>query len=175
MLSPMDPDPDRLGHAVAEFYQLVSPRLFEDLAAASVLPAESPGEAAGRALREWECFALYACVRGLVAAGGFGRATAASLEVFHDQVLSHGSLAPAEVSTSASRRALLSERYGEYGAIGQAGGKAGASTVSRRLGEAAARHMVPGAPPPEALVELVSSLHEAMAEGAAEAARAAQG
>jgi len=171
MLSAMDPDPDRLGHAVAEFYQVVTPRLFQDLEAASVLP----GEAAGRALREWECFALYACVRGLVAAGGFGRATAASIEAFHDEVLSRGALAPAEDPASAGRRALLSERYGEYGTIGQAGGKAGASTVSRRLGEAAARHMVPGAPPPEALVELVSSLHEAMAEGAAEAARAAQG
>ncbi len=171
----MDPDPDRLGHAVAEFYQLVTPRLFEDLEAASVLPAEPGGEAAGRALREWECFALYACVRGLVAAGGFGRATAASIEAFHDEVLSRGALAPAEDPAPVSRRSLLSERYGEYGAIGQAGGKAGASTVSRRLGEAAARHMAPGAPPAEALVELVSSLHEAMAEGAAETARAAQG
>jgi len=168
-------DPARRGRALAEFHRQVSPRLFRDLEESGALPAGADGGARERAWAEWECFALYACVRGLVAAGGFGRATAASIEAFHDEVLSRGALAPAEDPASVSRRSLLSERYGEYGAIGQAGGKAGASTVSRRLGEAAARHMVPGAPPAEALVELVSSLHEAMAEGAAETARAAQG
>ena len=96
-----------------------------------------------------------------MAAGGFNRETAAAIDALHEQALD-----PAD----ATLRALASERYAEYGAIGQEGGKAGAVSVTRRLGEAAARHMVAGEPP-EALIELVGALHESLAEGAAEAVR----
>jgi hypothetical protein len=44
--------------------------------------------------------------------------------------------------------------------------------VTRRLGEAAAQHLA-GVDPPAALAELAGSLHEALAEGAAEAVRQA--
>ena len=163
----MTPDPQqRLGRALAEFYREVSPRLYRDLEQASVLPPDPTGELSRRAREEWEAFALYACIRGLVAAGGFGSETAATLDAFHDLAV--------DADTPAERRTLLSRRYAEYGEIGKAGGKAGASTVNRRLGEAAARHMLGGGSPPEALVELVSSLHEALAEGAADAVRAAR-
>ena len=162
----MTPDTQRLGRALAEFYRDVSPRLYRDLEQASVLPPDPTGELRRRAREEWEAFALYACIRGLVAAGGFGSETAVTLDAFHDLAVS--------ADSSPERRALVSRRYAEYGEIGKAGGKAGASTVNRRLGEAAARHMLASGTAPEALVELVSSLHEALAEGAAEAVRAAR-
>ena len=138
----------------------LGPRLFEEIVEAGVLP-RGPGTLPPTARSEWDCFALYACVRGLVAAGGFNRETAAAIDALHEQALD-----PADETL----RALASERYAEYGAIGQEGGKAGAASVTRRLGEAAARHMVAGEPP-EALIELVGALHESLAEGAAEAVR----
>jgi len=126
-------DPVRRGQALAEFHRRLGTRLLDDLLESGALPDDRRRDRA--MLRdEWECFTLYACVRGLIAAGGFNRETAA--------------------------------------AIGQEGGKAGAATVTRRLGEAAARHLA-GDDPPAALADVAGSLHEALAEGAAEAVRQA--
>ncbi len=134
-------DPARRGRALAELYLRLAPRLFDEI-------LES----------------LYACVRGLVAAGGFNRETAAAIDALHEGALDPG---------AGAIKALASERYAEYGAIGQEGGKAGAATVDRRLGDAAARHMVAGDPLP-ALIELVGALHEALTEGATEEVRRAE-
>ena len=157
-------DPARRGKALAELFLELSPRLFEEIVGAGAWPQDAGPSTASTARAEWDCFALYACVRGLVAAGGFNRETAAAIDALHE-----GALDP----DAAAMKALASERYAEYGAIGQEGGKAGAASVAQRLGEAAARHMIAGEPAP-ALIELVGSLHESLAEGAAEAVRQAQ-
>jgi hypothetical protein len=159
----MIPDPARRGLALAELFLRLSPRLFEEIEESGVLPRDPPASATTSVRAEWECFALYACVRGLVAAGGFNRETAAAIDALHEHALA---------SEVAATRAQVSERYAEYGAIGEAGGKSGATTVTQRLGEAAARHMVAGEPT-AALAELVGALHESLAEGAAEAVRRA--
>lgn len=157
-------DPARRGLALAELFMSLGPRLFEEIEESGVLPRGAPGPAPAFARAEWECFALYACVRGLVAAGGFNRETAAAIDALHEHVLG---------SAVGATRAQVSERYAEYGAIGEAGGKSGAATVTQRLGAAAARHMVAGEPP-AALAELVGTLHESLTEGAAEAVRRAE-
>ena len=154
-------DPARRGQALAEVFLRLGPRLFVEIVEAGVLPHRRGDAALDTARSEWDCFALYACVRGLVAGGGFNRETAAAIDALHARVFEPDAVAI---------RALASERYAEYGAIGQEGGHAGAATVARRLGEAAARHMVEGDPAP-ALIELVGALHEALAEGATEAVR----
>jgi hypothetical protein len=160
-------DPAARGRALADFFLAVEPRLYSDLEDSGRMPEAPPGT---NPRVEWECFALYACVRGLVAAGGFNRETAAAIDALHEAVLAawlaRGSDEPFEV-----RRARVSDRYGEYGGIGQEGGKAGAATVTRRLGEAAARHMAGAGPPPADLAELVGGLHEVLVEGAAEVVR----
>jgi hypothetical protein len=162
-------DPARRGHALAEFYRAVAPRLFHDLEESGALHAA--GEAAREHARhEWECFALYACVRALVAAGGFNRETGHAIEALHESVLGAG----ATGAEAADRRARVAERYAEYGAIGQDGGAAGAATVTRRLGEAAARHMAAPALPGAALAEIAGALHEQLVEGASEAVRVAE-
>jgi hypothetical protein len=154
-------DPARRGQALGELFLRLGPRLFEEIVEAGVLPHRRGETALDQARAEWDCFALYACVRGLVAAGGFNRETAAAIDALHARVLESGDDAT---------KALVSERYAEYGAIGQEGGHSGAASVDQRLGEAAARHMVAG-DPPRALIELVGALHAALAEGATEAVR----
>lgn len=160
-------DPGRRGQALATFYAEVEPRLFADLEEAGVLPDRDD-----RVRDEWACFALYACVRGLIAAGGFNRETATAVETFHEQAVA--SWWNADGMTGALR-ARIAERYAEYGTIGQAGGASAAATVGRRLGEAAARHMIGGGDTASpALAEMVGALHESLAEGAAEAVRRAE-
>jgi hypothetical protein len=152
-------DPERRGRALAEFFLAVEPRLYVDLAEAGVVPD------AGDAPRsEWQCFALYACVRGLVAAGGFNRETAAAIDALHERVLQDWMAASAGDAGFEARRDRIAERYREYGEIGQAGGASGAVTVTRRLGEAAARHIAASDPAPEPLIDLVGSLHETLVE-----------
>ncbi|HEY2955333.1 MAG TPA: hypothetical protein VGK89_08820 [Candidatus Eisenbacteria bacterium] len=163
-------DPARRGRALAEFHRQVSPRLFRDLEESGALPAGPDGGVRERARAEWECFSLYACVRGLVAAGGFNRETGAAIESLHESALADA----ADPVAAAERRARVAERYAEYGAIGQEGGASGAATVTRRLGEAAARHMAAPADAGEALAELAGALHEQLVEGATEAVRAAE-
>ena len=157
-------DPARRGEALGTFALAAIPRLWQDVADSGGLPDE-------RAPRdEWECFALYACVRGLVAAGGFNRETAAAIDAMHESVLAAWSAEdPAAFDT---RRARAAERYAEYGGIGQEGGASGAATVTARLGAACARHLRAG--DDGDLAALVGAVHEALVEGAAEAVRIAE-
>lgn len=133
-----------------------------------------PAAARATARREWGCFALYACVRGLIAAGGFNRETGAAVEAFHARALAGGRDPAGGPLDEPGYRELIAERYAEYGAIGQAGGASAAATVGRRLGEAAARHMASGKEPHPGLAEMAGVLHESLAEGAAESVRAAE-
>lgn len=164
----MSHDPVARGRMLANLFQAVAPRLFDDLVESGVLAGAPDDHARGR--REWDAFALYACVRGLVAAGGFNRETAAAIDAMHERVLERWAAEPDAHEPFDARRARISERYSEYGAIGQAGGAAGAATVGQRLGEAAARHLAPAAPT-AALATLAGALHETLVEGAAEAVR----
>lgn len=165
-------DPVGRGRALAAFHAAVSPRLYRDLVESGLL---GPGADGPRALEEWSCFSLYACVRGLVAAGGFNRETGAAIDAFHEAVLEAALAELDDLDALAARRKLISERYAEYGGIGQEGGAAGAATVGDRLGAAAARHMTGAADPPAELGRLSGLLHETLVEGAAEAVRAAGG
>ncbi|TMQ73617.1 MAG: hypothetical protein E6K81_03770 [Candidatus Eisenbacteria bacterium] len=162
-------DPRRRGQALAEFFLRVEPSLYADLSEAGMLPDDD--DAAARARDEWRCFALYACVRGLVAAGGFNRETAAAIDALHERVLADRAQASPDAADVEAHRERVATRYAEYGRIGQDGGAAGAATVTLRLGEAAARHIAASDPPPAGLAEMVGSLHEALAEGAAESVR----
>ena len=164
-------DPAARGQRLATFYLAVAPRLLADLEESGGWPADRNAQAR----REWECFALYACVRGLVAAGGFNRETAAAIDALHEHVLAAWFAEGEAHEPFEQRRTRVSERYAEYGAIGQEGGASGAGTVTARLGAAAARHIAaPGAPARE-LAEFVGALHETLAEGAAEAVRMGDG
>ena len=165
-------DPARRGQALAAVYLEVEPRLYLDLEESGLLPPAATRADAARRRGEWECFLLYACVRGLVAAGGFNRETARAIDALHDAALAAWGAEAGRAETLETRRARVSERYAEYGAIGQEGGAAGAATVTERLGAAAARHL--GADPEPAVVTLVGGLHEVMAEGSAEAVRRAK-
>lgn len=157
-------DPEALGREVAELFLEHEPRLFAALAETDVWQSVVADPAdAERAPGEWQAFALYACVRGIVAGGGFNRETVAAIDSLHDTVAGHWQ----PERDGEARRARLAERYAEYGAIGQAGGASGAESVTRRLGEAAARHMT-GADPPAELANLVGDLHESLAEAIAE-------
>jgi len=164
-------DPIRRGQALAELYFTLEPRLYADLEEAGVLPERNDPFAAARVRAEWACFALYACVRGLIAAGGFNRETAGAVDALHATVTD----AWAGQGSMPGARERVAERYAEYGTIGQTGGASAAATVGRRLGAAAARHMCAGALPPEGLAEMAGALHESLAEGAAEAVRSAAG
>jgi hypothetical protein len=166
-------DPGRRGHALAEFYRAVAPRLFRDLEESGALPGAADAGARERARDEWECFALYACVRALVAAGGFNRETGAAIEALHESVLGLPALGEPR-SAPVERRVRVAERYAEYGAIGQEGGASGAATVTQRLGKAAARHMAEPAAAGEGLAEIAGALHEQLVEGATEAVRVAE-
>jgi hypothetical protein len=168
------PDPERRGAALATFYRTVAPRLWRDVIESGTLPAFAASEDATRAEREWECFALYACVRGLVAAGGFNRETAIAIDALHDAVMDAWREEPSAFEPHDSRRARVSERYAEYGAIGQEGGASGAATAFERLGAACARHVAANAEPDTPLASLLGELHESVATGAADAVRAAE-
>jgi len=150
-------DPLQRAEALAEFFLAVEPSLWEDLVNSDVMP-EPHGEPERW---EWRCLALYACVRGLVAAGGFNTETAAAVDHLHARLAKHW---------PAAERALLAERYSEYGRIGQELEHAGAHQVTAKLGEACAAH-VAGPAAAAALAELLGTLHESLAEGAADAVR----
>jgi len=166
-------DPEARGRALAEFFLELEPRLFADLGESVTL---ARGSTAPLDRLEWACFALYACVRGLVAAGGFNRETATAIDALHDHVLAawESGASGEPFAAPGAARARVAERYAEYGAIGQEGGASGATTVTARLGEAATRH-VAGDPAPAGFAELIGELHESLAEGAAESVRRAEG
>ena len=163
-------DARRRGALLAEFFRTVAPRLFRDLEESDVLG----GVDRQLARVEWEAFALYACVRGLVAAGGFNRETAAAIESLHAHAVDTNGVEGVWDAPMLAHRRRIAERYEEYGTIGQAGGASGAATVTQRLGEAAARHMSGGRAPDPKLAETVGLLHETLVEGAAEAVRQAK-
>lgn len=164
-------DPARRGESLAEFALATLPRLWRDLAEGAGLDPSRGGPR-----HEWDCFALYACVRGLVAAGGFNRETAAAIDSFHARVLE--AWAAEYPGGDDPRRAMAAERYAEYGGIGQEGGASGAGSVERRLGLACARRLAAcegfaSTLDAEDLAALCGAIHEALAEGTAEAVRIA--
>jgi hypothetical protein len=161
-------DPRERGRALAAFFLETAPRLFDEIVQSDTLP-ESASRDLARA--EWECFALYACVRGLVAAGGFNRETAAAVDAMHEAVIEAWSSQPG--GAPEPRRRRVADRYAEYGAIGQEHGAAGAASLAARLGRAAARHLAPDGGAAPALEEVAGGLHESLAEGAAESVRSA--
>jgi len=163
-------DPVRRGESLAAFFDAVAPRLWRDVVDSGALPATPSDQDATRAEREWECFALYACVRGLIAAGGFNRETAQAIDALHANVISTWGDNAGTGEALEVRRARVSERYAEYGAIGQAGGAAGADSVRARLGAACAR-AIAGGRATESLAALLGDLHESIVAGATEAVR----
>ena len=163
-------DPRERGRSLAEFFRIVGPQLFRDLEDAGLVDPRGPAGEHARA--EWECFALYACVRGLVAAGGFGSETMEAVDSLHEAVAERWRLEGADPERLAARRARVAARYSEYGGIGQSAGS-NAALAARGLAEAAARHMAEPASAAPELVETVGALHESLAEGAAEAVRRA--
>lgn len=150
------------GRRLAEFFRGVEPRLWNDLAESGAVPAGR--EADARA--EWECLALDACLRGLVAAGGFGEPTVRAVDEFHAAVL-EGWAAGAPVAGLAARRERLTARYEEYGRLARDLEAAGAACVSSALGASAAAHACAPAAAPDGLARLFAALHESLAEGAA--------
>ena len=162
--------PEPRGREMAKLYRELAPKLYEDLEASGLIPEGASSADRDRARREWECFALYACVRGLVAAGGFNRESAAAIDALHAAVFDEWEEAAHAGERIEARRQLISDRYAEYGEIGQAGGASGAASVADRLGHAAARHML-DADPGDEFGEMVGALHESLVEGSAEAVR----
>jgi hypothetical protein len=165
----MSREPHAIGATAAALHATLAPQAFGDLEQGGALGVVTDAGARETAWREWDCFALYACVRGLVAALGFNRETAAAIDALHDVALAGWRADEHGGETLEARRRLIAERYAEYGAIGQAEGARGAATVTARLGAAAARHMVADHDPGRD--DLVGRLHEAIAEGVAEALR----
>ena len=161
-------DPIQRGRAVAALYTRLAPSLFRDLEESGLLPEPDP-DARDQARGEWEYFALYACVRGLVAAGGFNRESGQALDAFHETVLEDLRLETPSAEELEARRATVAERYAEYGELGQKESRGGDPNVARALGAAAARHMVAPREPTDALAELVGSLHEALVDGVGDA------
>lgn len=145
------------GSALAHWFAELEPGLWQDIVESGAVPAET----LSRARDEWRALALYACVRGLVAGGGFSRDTADAVDQLH---------ATATRDWSADARAMTAERYAEYGGIGQALQHAGAGAVDGRLGEAAAAHAA--GPANEELAEVFAALHASLADAAAEVVRA---
>lgn len=157
-----EPEPAANGLRLADFFRGAEPRLWGDLADSGAVPAGLGGPARA----EWECLALDACLRGLVAAGGFGDATARAVDGFHAALL-EGWAAGAPVAALAARRERLTARYEEYGRIARDLEASGAARVSAAIGAAAAAHACAPAAAPDALAAVFAALHESLAEGAA--------
>ncbi len=145
------------GRALAHWLAHLAPALWRDIEESGAIPAG----AAERARDEWDALALYAGIRGLVAAGGFNRETADEVDALNDT---------AGRGWTAGTRAHRAARFAEYGGIGQALQHAGAAEVEARLGEACAAHVAADAP--ARLADVFAALHESLAEAAAEVARA---
>jgi len=158
------------GRALAAFWREASAPLFAEIAEAV------PFADAARARREWDCLAAYAGVRALVAAGGFGEATADAVDAFHDALFEDWSPAAHDDEEAGARRALLAERYGVYGAIAR-GADAHEAETAGRLGVAVSRRMAGPAGGPEAtlapealarLAAIAGDLHLALVEACVE-------
>ena len=152
--APRDATAADAGARAAAVHATSAARLWDDLADAGAVTRDD-----ARARFEWECFALFACVRGLVAASGFAADTVRAIDALQSGVFASWDAGGAP----ADARVTLAQRYNEYETIAQAGGAAGAQDVAHRLGAAAAAHVAgPGAA--DDLAELLGSLHEAIAE-----------
>ena len=156
------PEPAAHGRRLAAFFRAAEPRLWRDLAESGAVPADHEREARA----EWECLALDACLRGLVAAGDFRDRTAEEVDEFHAAVLEDWA-ARGPVDSLAARRERLTARYEEYGRLARGLEAAGASRVSATLGETAATHACAPAAAPAALASVFAAMHESLAEGAA--------
>jgi hypothetical protein len=156
-------DPLARGRALAGFYHRVEPSLWNDLLESGAL--EGVDEA--RARREWECVALHACIRGLVAAGGFGDKNMDAMDALHDAVAAAWEAEPGPPEPLADRRERVALRYDEYAHLGRESEGATAPT----LGAAAARRVSGTDIARAELIEMLGELHEAIAQGAAEFVR----
>ena len=150
--------PDEAGQRVAALFESAAMRLFEDLAQSGAIP--EPARASAR--QEWDYYALFGCVRGIVAARGFAPKTADTINTLHSEVFRLWD-ATALGGMDTTRRATLGRRYEAYETIAQAGGAAGADDVAQRLGAEAARHMI-GEDAAADIVDILGSMHELLAE-----------
>ena len=161
-------DPPATGRALAELYAASEPALWRDLAE-SILPSAA---LAPRLRREWECLALYACLRGLVAAGGFGEPTERAIEALHAAVYERWAAEPVAGETLESRRARVTARYEAFGRLAREADASGRTSPS--FGLHAAQCAAPDGVADPDLAGLLGDLHEMLAEGAAETVRRAE-
>lgn len=162
----LNADPAASGRLLAALFRGAESRLWGDLEETGTVPAGR--EAALRA--EWECLALDACLRGMVAAGGFGEGTARAVDEFHVAVL-EGWAAGGPDAELAARRERLTARYEEYGRLARDLEAAGAARVSATLGASAAAHACAPGEVPREVAALLAAMHEALVEGAVAALR----
>ncbi len=158
------------GRALAAFFLRLEPSLWRDIVRSGLLP----GGDTAHARREWECLALYGCVRGLVAAGGFGPDNRRAIDALHDAVAEAWE-ADAAGGGAAERRRHAAARYDEYGALLRVHAAADEERGIARLGAAAARHVSGTDITRAELGLMLGELHEAIVEGAAESVRGATG
>jgi hypothetical protein len=163
--------PDARGRDLAAFFLEVEPSLWRDLCGSGALHDSG----AARARREWECFLLYACVRGLVAAGGFGDDNMLAMDALHDAVVARWEQDSAAGEPLEAIRARVAERYDEYGSIGQTHEAGGPQSVVSELGSAAARHLSGTDIADAELGVIAGELHDAVMQGATERVRRAEG
>ncbi len=162
-------DPVQRGRALAAFFLRLEPSLWRDIVQSGLLP----GGDTARARREWECLALYGCVRGLVAAGGFGDHNRRAIDALHDAVAETWDADAA--GGAAERRRHAAARYEEYGALLRAHAAADDERGIARLGAAAGRHVSGTDITRAELGLMLGELHEAIVEGAAGSVREAAG
>ena len=163
-------DPETRGRALAAWHERLARSLWNDLEGSHALPSPVPAQARD----EWECLTLVACVRGLVAAGGFNVETVRAVETLHETLTARWAAEPEGEEPMAARRARVAARHDEYGRLGQEHEAMGPDAVTRAIGEAAARHLAAPTEPAEALAEVVGTLYEALVEGATAAVREAE-
>ncbi len=156
-------DPVQRGRALAAFFLRLEPSLWRDIVQSGLLP----GGDTAPARREWECLALYGCVRGLVAAGGFGPDNRRAIDALHDTVAEAWD-ADTAGGGAAARRRHAAARYEEYGALLRAHA---AADDERGI----ARHVSGTDITRAELGLMLGELHEAIVEGAAGSVREAAG
>lgn len=162
-------DPVLRGRSLGTFFLRLEPGLWSDIVDSGLLPVDDEA----RARAEWECFALYACVRGLVAAGGFGDENSQAVDSLHDAVAEAWDAAPESTGGSAERRAHAATRYDEYGTIVRLQSARGDEVLTAKLGEAAARHVSGTDIAHAELGIMLGELHDAVVHGATESVREA--
>lgn len=160
-------DPVARGQTLAAFFLRLEPGLWRDIVDSGLVP--DPADPEARA--EWEAFALHACVRGLVAASGFGPECSRSVDALHDAVAERWKAAPDAWGDADERRAQVAIRYEQYGEIARNLAARGDDAVIERLGEVAARNLSGTDIASAELGRMLGELHEAVSHGAAESVR----